>query len=80
VLVGVQRPIFFLLLLALALPIVVVVLTGIGRLLDAMADPVGAEAVGRIALGATIVWIVDLVLLVVAQALGALLDRPRSDE
>ena len=77
---SVQRSIFLLLLLALALPIVILVLWGISRLLDAMADPVGAVAVGRIALAATIVWILDLVLLVVAQALATLLDRPRSDE
>ena len=76
----VQRSIFVLLLLALALPIVVLILWGISRLLDAMADPAGAVAVGRVALAATILWIVDLVLLVVAQAVAALLDRPRLDE
>jgi hypothetical protein len=74
--VAVRRAIFYLLLLALALPIIFIVLLGISHLLDAMADPVGALAVGRIALAAAIIWVVDLVLLVVAQALSSLVDRP----
>ena len=73
---AVRQAIFYLLLLALALPIIFMVLLGISRLLDAMADPVGALAIGRIALAAAIVWVIDLVLLVVAQALTSLIDRP----
>ncbi|HWL75373.1 MAG TPA: hypothetical protein VNQ74_16010 [Burkholderiaceae bacterium] len=73
---AVRQAILYLLLLALALPIIFIVLLGISRLLDAMADPVGALAIGRIALAAAIVWVIDLVLLVVAQALSSLLDRP----
>ena len=72
----VRRAIFYLVLLALALPIIFIVLLGISRLLDAMADPVGALAIGRIALAVAIVWVIDLVLLVVAQALSSLVDRP----
>ena len=73
---AVRQAIFYLLLLALALPIIFMVLLGTSRLLDAMADPVGALAIGRIALAAAIVWVIDIVLLVMAQALTSIIDRP----
>lgn len=61
-----------LVLAAIALPIVICALIGIGRLLGAMADAGGALAVDRVALACGIVWIVDLLLLVIVMGINSL--------
>ncbi|HEV2973188.1 MAG TPA: hypothetical protein VGY55_24695 [Pirellulales bacterium] len=64
-----QRLIVGLLVGALGLPILLCVLFAVGRLLDGMQDAVGAAALSRIGLGFFVLWIVDLVGLVVVQAI-----------
>lgn len=64
-----------LLALALVLPIALVVILGVAALLGAMGDAVGGRVLGWIGLGLGVVWLVDLVCLVILQALGSLNDR-----
>ena len=54
------------------LPVAIVVVAAVGWLLGAMHDETGAAALGRVALALGIVWLVDLVCLVLAQALNVL--------
>jgi len=76
----VRRLIFGFLGAALILPIVIVVLGGIARLLFAMSDESGAIIVDRVVLAVAVLWLVDLVLLVIVQALTSVLpDPPRRD-
>ena len=61
---------------ALALPILVCVLVGVARLLNALGDAAGGLVVDRIALAGGIVWIVDLICLVIVLAIITLVrDR-----
>jgi len=55
---------------AILLPIVVVVLYGVGTLLGALGDTAGAWGVGRVALACGILWGVDLISLVIMLAIG----------
>ncbi len=64
-----QRFLVGLLIGALGLPIMLCVLAGVGRLLIAMQDAAGAEVVGRVNLGLFILWVIDLVGLVIVQAI-----------
>jgi hypothetical protein len=57
---------------ALALPVVISVLLGVGRLLGAMGDAAGAVVLDYVALAGGIVWIVFLVCLVVVLGIIAL--------
>ena len=68
-----------LLAVALVLPIALAVILGVAALLGAMGDAIGARVLGWIGLGVGLVWIVDLVCLVMVQALGSLMDRPADD-
>lgn len=66
---------------ALGLPIVICVLLGLVHLLDAMQDQGGAVVVGRFALVAGVIWVVDLIALIILQALQtAFLNNANRDE
>jgi hypothetical protein len=69
-------PTIALLAVALVLPIAVVVIVGVAALLSALGDAVGGRVLAWIGLGVGIVWLVDLVCLVILQALLWLADRP----
>jgi len=60
---------------AVALPIAVCVLVALGRLLAAMGDVGGAAVLDWIALAIGAVWVLDLVCLVLAQAVNSLADQ-----
>jgi hypothetical protein len=61
-----------LVLFAIIAPVAIVVLLGLGRLVGAMGDGAGRAALDWIALGIGALWVVDLVAMVVSQALYTL--------
>jgi hypothetical protein len=67
--VNLRRVLILLAVAALLLPILTVVLVGTARLLSAMQDAAGAMVVDRLALGVGILWVTNLVVLVVVQAI-----------
>ena len=67
-----RRILTALLLAACVLPVATLVVVAVGRLLGAMADEAGAAALDRIALALGILWVIDLVCLVLAQAINTL--------
>ena len=69
-----QQWILRLLLVAIALPILMCLLFGLGYLLTALEDDAGAVVVVRANLVLAILWIFDLLLLIIALALGSLVD------
>ena len=66
------RVIVWLLVGALGLPIVLCVLVGLAHLLEAMQDQAGAAAVARFALAIGVLWVLDLVALLILQAIRSL--------
>lgn len=64
----------------LCLPVVITVLTGLGRLLAAMGDRAGAETVDRLILAGGVLWVVALVALVLVNAVRAELNRRQEGE
>ncbi len=69
-----QQWILRFLLIAIALPILMCLLFGLGYLLTALDDQPGAIVVVRTNLVLAILWVFDLLLLVIALALGSLVD------
>lgn len=66
---------------AVVLPIAVCVIVALGRLLQAMGDASAAAVVlDWIAAGLGILWVLDLVLLVLAQAINCLSDSGDTHE
>jgi len=63
---------------ALALPIANLILMAAGQLLAAMQDTLGAAVLGRLSLAVGLVWVVDLVALLIIQALDRLGPPPGS--
>jgi hypothetical protein len=59
---------------ALVLPIGTSVVLGLAALLASLDDPAGAGALRWIALGLGALWVVDLILLVLVQAVSSLSD------
>ncbi len=59
--------------LAIALPVAAAVVFLVRLLLGAMADEAGANVLNRLNLAIVIAWLVDLALLIVAQAVLSLL-------
>lgn len=57
---------------ALMLPVAISILFGLGRLLGAMGDSAGGTVLGWIALAAGVLWILDLICLVLVQAINSL--------
>ena len=72
------RAVVWLIVGALGLPIALCVLLGLARLLEAMKDDAGAFCLGRVALALAVLWVIDLVALVVIQAINSLGGPPRS--
>ncbi|OHB73500.1 MAG: hypothetical protein A2V70_19340 [Planctomycetes bacterium RBG_13_63_9] len=60
---------------ALGLPIAIAVLWGVSALLSAMDDLGGATVLRYLALAAGLLWAIDLIGLVLLQAVHALADR-----
>ena len=69
-----QQWILRLLLIAIGLPILMCLLFGLGYLLTALEDDAGAVVVVRTNLVLAIVWVFDLLLLIIALAVGSLVD------
>ena len=69
-----QQWILRLLLVAIALPILMCLLFGLGYLLTALEDDAGAAVVVRTNLVIAVLWVFDLLLLIIALALGSLVD------
>ena len=61
-----------LLLVALTLPIVLAVLLGLARLLEAMQDAAGAALLNRLGLAVAILWVIDLICLVLVGTVNSL--------
>ncbi len=57
---------------ALMLPVAISILFGLGELLAAMGDSAGGTVLGWIALAAGILWGLDLVCLILVQAINSL--------
>ncbi len=70
-----RRALLTLLTAACVLPVAIIVVVGAGWLLAAMGDQSGATGLNRTALVLGIVWIVDLICLLLAQAVRSL-DPP----
>lgn len=68
-----------LLAVALFLPIALAVILGVGGLLAAMGDAAAARVLGWIGFALGVVWVVDLISLVILQAIGSLGARPTDD-
>jgi hypothetical protein len=69
-----QQWILRLLLIAIALPIMMCLLFGLGYLLTALEDEAGAVVVVRTNLVLAVLWVFDLLLLIITLALGSLVD------
>ena len=67
-----HRFVFVLIATAILLPITICVVFGVAALLDAMGDSMGGVVLYRIALGCGILWGIDLICLVLAQAISSL--------
>lgn len=67
-----RRILLALLTAACVLPVAIVVVVAAGWLLGAMGDEAGARGLDRMALALGILWVIDLVCLVVAQAINTL--------
>lgn len=75
-----RRFVFALAVGSLVLPIFLAVLLGTARLLSAMGDATGARVVDWIGLGVGVCWGVDLVCLVVVQAIQSLAREQEVEE
>jgi hypothetical protein len=64
---------------ACVLPVAIVVVGAVGRLLAAMADTTGAAVLDGIALALGILWVIDLVCLVLVQAINSLGPPPDAE-
>jgi hypothetical protein len=71
--------VLFLLVGALMLPVAISILFGLGRLLTAMGDSAGGTVLGWIALATGILWSLDLVGLILIQAINSLGNDERQD-
>jgi len=71
----VSKALCFLLVAGLLLPVAICVIVALAALLTAMQDAAGGAALRYVALAGGVLWIVDLVAIVLLQAIDAL-DRP----
>ena len=67
-----HRFVLLLIATALLLPITICVVFGVAALLEAMGDTAGGGCLYRVALGCGILWAIDLICLVLVQAIGSL--------
>jgi ABC-type Mn2+/Zn2+ transport system permease subunit len=77
--VNLQRAIVWLLVVALGLPIAMCVLYALARLLETMKDEGGANALGYMNVALLALWVIDLVALVIVQAVNSLGGPPPDD-
>jgi len=63
----------------LVLPVVIAVIWGMSSLLGAMNDETGEAVLRGVGLGFGILWIVNLILLLLAQAVNSLSDSDEAD-
>jgi hypothetical protein len=61
---------------ALLLPIALIVILGTGALLGSMGDPTAGRVLNWVGLGLGLVWLVNLVALLILQALVSLVAPP----
>jgi hypothetical protein len=73
----ISKALYILLVAGLLLPIAICVMVALAALLTAMQDAAGGAALRYVALAGGILWVVDLVAIVLVQAIDAL---DRSDE
>ena len=66
------RIVLSLVVVAVLLPITLCVVLGVAALLAQMGDAAGGAVLNRIALAGGILWVVDLIFLVLATAIGSL--------
>ncbi len=66
------RIVLSLVVVAVLLPITLCVVLGVGALLTQMGDAAGGTVLNRIALAGGILWVIDLIFLVLAMAIGSL--------
>lgn len=59
---------------ALVIPIGICILLGLGRLLGAMDDASGSRVLDWIALAAGAIWLLDLICLILAQAINSVAE------
>ena len=71
-----KRATLWLLMAALGLPIAMCVLYALARLLEAMKDEAGANALGGVNVALFALWAIDLVVLIVIQAVSSLGGPP----
>jgi ABC-type transport system involved in multi-copper enzyme maturation permease subunit len=74
----IQPWIFRLLFAALALPILMCILFGLGYLLSALGDADGAAVVVGVNLAVAVLWVFDLVLLIVALGISSVAQAEES--
>ncbi|MFZ1934668.1 MAG: hypothetical protein WCB27_15300 [Thermoguttaceae bacterium] len=67
-----DRIVLLLIAVAVLLPVALCVVLGIAALLAQMGDAAGAAVLYRIALAGGILWVIDLIFLVLALAIGSL--------
>jgi len=77
--VNFRRAILWLLVAALGLPIAMCVLYALARLLEAMKDEAGANALGGVNMALFALWVIDLVALVIVQAINSMGGPPGSE-
>ena len=66
------RIVLSLVVVAVLLPITLCVVLGVAALLAQMGDAAGGAVLNRIALAGGILWVIDLIFLVLAMAIGSL--------
>lgn len=71
-----QRATVGLIVAAVGLPIALCVLYALARMLEAMQDLAGADALGRVSLALFAIWVIDLVALVIVSAINSLGNPP----
>jgi hypothetical protein len=74
----ISKALCFLLIAGLLLPIAICVVVALAAMLTAMQDTTGGAVLRYVALAGGILWVVDLVAIVLVQAIDAL-DRPEEE-
>ena len=69
------KTLFGLVVAGLLLPVAISIVIALASLLSSVGDPTGGTALRYVALAAGVLWIVDLVAIVIVQAIDAL-ERP----
>jgi hypothetical protein len=73
------KTLFALLVTGLLLPVTICIVMALAVLLEAMKDGAGSSALRYVALAGGVAWVVDLVAIVLVQAIGSL-DHPDEED